>query len=217
VILGSLSSGEAHRGAEVGRKLVQRLGRELRHREIYDIGVRAPPATHRFFAECGFGPDTEGASLMALPLAHLAAEAASASASAGGSGFGGGGRSVGGAGPGAGAGAGVGGPEAKVWASRESRESREGGGFDGEGVWCDEGGDSGGGDTDSRGGDSGGGDTDSCGGDSGGTEEKVSPSLGDLSEVFFPGRTLKDNGDGLRSMLLRAMDNADRAAAAGGK
>lgn len=58
---------EAHRGRGVGRKLVRRLADELRRREIYDIGTRAPPRRANFFAACGFGPDAEGAELMALP------------------------------------------------------------------------------------------------------------------------------------------------------
>ena len=64
---------EAHRGRGVGRKLVRRLADELRHREIYDIGTRAPPRRADFFAACGFGPDAEGAELMALPRAADAA------------------------------------------------------------------------------------------------------------------------------------------------
>lgn len=52
----------------LGRKLVKRLADELRHREIFDIGVRAPTRLAGFFAACNFGPDAEGAVLMSLPL-----------------------------------------------------------------------------------------------------------------------------------------------------
>ena len=40
-------SGEAHRGAEVGRKLMERLGRELHDREIYDVVRGRMPAPGR--------------------------------------------------------------------------------------------------------------------------------------------------------------------------
>tara|TARA_B100000401_G_scaffold401714_1_gene314197 strand:- start:105 stop:866 length:762 start_codon:yes stop_codon:yes gene_type:complete len=52
----------------LGRKLVKRLADELRYREIFDIGVRAPTRLAGFFAACNFGPDAEGAVLMSLPL-----------------------------------------------------------------------------------------------------------------------------------------------------
>jgi|MDSW01.2.fsa_nt_gb GNAT superfamily N-acetyltransferase len=56
-----------HRRAGVGGKIVRRLARELHAREIYDIGAPAPPgAAQTFLADCGFGPDQEGARLMAL-------------------------------------------------------------------------------------------------------------------------------------------------------
>ena len=43
----------------LGRKLVKRLADELRYREIFDIGVRAPTRLAGFFAACNFGPDAE--------------------------------------------------------------------------------------------------------------------------------------------------------------
>ena len=57
----------------LGRKLVKRLADELRYREIFDIGVRAPPRLAGFFAACDFGPDAEGAVLMSLPLEAIGA------------------------------------------------------------------------------------------------------------------------------------------------
>jgi len=57
----------------LGRKLMKRLADELRYREIFDIGVRAPPTHAGFFAACNFGPDAEGAVLMSLPLEAIGA------------------------------------------------------------------------------------------------------------------------------------------------
>ena len=45
------------------------------------------------------------------------------------------------------------------------------------------------------------------------TKNGKSSRLRELSETFVPGRTLKDDGDGIRAMLLGEMEKADRAAA----
>jgi len=195
-------SGETHRGAEVGRKLIKRLGEELRHREIYDVGIRAPPERQRFFTRCGFGPDSEGAILMALPLTHLAAAtsatdggesrrtAANNVVNSGGEGDGrpwwSSGRE-GGVGAGAEAGAGAGAESAaKTSAGRM-------GAFDGDGTWQNSG---------SR----------SSGSGGGVTGTWPPPSLRELGEALVPGRTFKDGGRGLRQMLLREMEKAEQAA-----
>ena len=116
---------EDARGAGVGEKLVRRLGEELCARDIYDVGVRAPRERRAFFARCGFGPDAEGATLMALP-------------------------------PGGGGGGG-------------------------------------GGATGAKGGD----------------------RARELAKTFTPERTLKNDGAGLREMMLREMRDADGTARAG--
>ena len=61
------------RNAGVGARLLGKLAASLRSREIYDIGARVPAARRSFFESRGFGPDAEGAVLMALP-AEAAAE-----------------------------------------------------------------------------------------------------------------------------------------------
>ena len=61
------------RNAGVGVRLLEKLAATLRAREIYDVGARVPAARRSFFETCGFGPDAEGAVLMALP-ADAAAE-----------------------------------------------------------------------------------------------------------------------------------------------
>ena len=61
------------RNAGVGVRLLEKLAVTLRAREIYDVGARVPAARRSFFETCGFGPDAEGAVLMALP-ADAAAE-----------------------------------------------------------------------------------------------------------------------------------------------
>ena len=55
------------RNAGVGVRLLEKLAATLRAREIYDVGARVPEASRTFFAKRGFGPDAEGAVLMALP------------------------------------------------------------------------------------------------------------------------------------------------------
>ena len=65
---------ERYRRTGLGGKLVKRLGDELRYREIFDIGVRAPNEHQGFFEACNFGPDAEGAVLMSLPLTALGDE-----------------------------------------------------------------------------------------------------------------------------------------------
>ena len=65
---------ERYRRTGLGQKLVKRLGDELRYREIFDIGVRAPNEHQGFFEACNFGPDAEGAVLMSLPLTALGDE-----------------------------------------------------------------------------------------------------------------------------------------------
>jgi N-acetylglutamate synthase-like GNAT family acetyltransferase len=55
------------RDAGVGARLMEKLAFALRSREIYDVGARVPEASRTFFKKCGFGPDAEGAVLMALP------------------------------------------------------------------------------------------------------------------------------------------------------
>ena len=61
------------RNAGVGARLLGKLAATLRAREVYDVGARVPAARRSFFETCGFGPDAEGAVLMALP-AEAAAE-----------------------------------------------------------------------------------------------------------------------------------------------
>lgn len=117
----------SHRAKGLGRKLVKRLADELRYREIFDIGVRAPTDLAGFFAACNFGPDAEGAVLMSLPL-----EA-------------------------------IGGGEREV----SSSSSEE--------AWVG---------------------AETC--------------LRTLGEGIDPGRTLKDNGEGLRAMLLGEIDKMER-------
>ena len=65
---------ERYRRTGLGGKLVKRLRDELRYREIFDIGVRAPNEHQGFFEACNFGPDAEGAVLMSLPLTALGDE-----------------------------------------------------------------------------------------------------------------------------------------------
>ena len=61
------------RNAGIGVRLLGKLAATLRAREVYDVGARVPAARRSFFETCGFGPDAEGAVLMALP-AEAAAE-----------------------------------------------------------------------------------------------------------------------------------------------
>jgi GNAT superfamily N-acetyltransferase len=55
------------RNRGVGRRLLSKLGDELRLREIYDVGARVPDVSRNFFRQCGFAPDPEDSVLMALP------------------------------------------------------------------------------------------------------------------------------------------------------
>ena len=71
------------RNAGIGVRLLGKLAATLRAREVYDVGARVP-AARDLFETCGFGPDAEGAVLMALP-AEAAAESAARGIPPGGS------------------------------------------------------------------------------------------------------------------------------------